>query len=247
MFLKRKRSDSELSSGSSTFSSMLRPDSNSFNFNAILAMDTSRRGFFSPRLPMPSHLPSRTMKRFRDNRPSDAEVHQHTLNLLYSAQHHHHPQQPQSPPPVNPATPIQPQANTQAQRCGGSGQQRSLHAFWDLPRSSAASTSSASSAASSPDPSPSAVVGRDRPLSTTCEDCGAWLRGSGGNVDACNDDVMMDVVVDDGGYGGFGSLDGDDHTCGACGKAVCFSCSVSNLGEHRRCLVCAGRVEWGAG
>lgn len=82
------------------------------------------------------------------------------------------------------------------------------------------------------------------PSSTTCEDCGAELRG---NSD--NDDVMMDVVVGDvdGGYGGFGSSDGDDHTCGACGKAVCFSCSVSNLGEHRRCLVCAGRGELGAG
>ncbi len=33
----------------------------------------------------------------------------------------------------------------------------------------------------------------------------------------------------------------DPHNCGACGKAVCFSCSVSNLGEHRRCLLCAGR------
>lgn len=32
---------------------------------------------------------------------------------------------------------------------------------------------------------------------------------------------------------------GSEHTCGACGKAVCFSCSVSRLGEHRRCLVCA--------
>lgn len=29
--------------------------------------------------------------------------------------------------------------------------------------------------------------------------------------------------------------------CGACGKCVCFSCSVSNLGEERRCLGCAGR------
>jgi len=33
----------------------------------------------------------------------------------------------------------------------------------------------------------------------------------------------------------------EGHSCGACGKAVCFSCSVSNLGEQRRCLACAGR------
>ncbi|KXX74573.1 Protein MEMO1 [Madurella mycetomatis] len=222
MLLKRKRSDSELSSGSSTFSSLLRPDSDSFSFDAILAMDTSRRGFFSPRLPAPSHLPSRTMKRFRNNRPSDAEVHQHTLDLLYSARHHH-PQQPQLPPTVNLATPSQPQANVQPQRCSGSGQQRSLHAFWDLPRSSTASTSNASSVASSPDPSSSVVVGRRMPSSTTCEDCGAGLRGSGDD-----DDVMMDIVVGDvdGGYSGFGSSDGDDHTCGACGRRPQRPCEV---------------------
>jgi hypothetical protein len=44
--------------------------------------------------------------------------------------------------------------------------------------------------------------------------------------------MMMDVD-------GYGSGP-DDHICGACGKAVCFSCSISNLGEHRRCLACAG-------
>lgn len=31
------------------------------------------------------------------------------------------------------------------------------------------------------------------------------------------------------------------NTCSACSRAVCFSCSVSNLGEQRRCLLCAGR------
>jgi hypothetical protein len=47
-----------------------------------------------------------------------------------------------------------------------------------------------------------------------------------------DDDAMMDID----GYGS--GL--DDWACGACGKAVCFSCSISNLGEHRRCLACAG-------
>lgn len=58
-----------------------------------------------------------------------------------------------------------------------------------------------------------------------CEDCGASLEGS-------SDSGMMDV-------------DGSDLTalaCGACGKHVCFSCSVSNLGEQKRCLHCAGRA-----
>ncbi|KAG7284084.1 hypothetical protein NEMBOFW57_010445 [Staphylotrichum longicolle] len=72
MVLKRKRSDCELGP---VFSSDQRMDSGSFNFNSMAAMDTARRGFFAPRLPTPSHLPSRTMKRFRDNRPPESEVH----------------------------------------------------------------------------------------------------------------------------------------------------------------------------
>ena len=58
-----------------------------------------------------------------------------------------------------------------------------------------------------------------------CEDCGAGL------------DDGMDV---DGGAG-------DDTACGACGKHICYSCSVSNLGEQKRCLHCAGRRVWVGG
>ena len=43
---------------------------------------------------------------------------------------------------------------------------------------------------------------------------------------------MMDVD----GFG-FGN---EDSCCGACGKTVCFSCSITNLGENKRCLACAG-------
>lgn len=32
--------------------------------------------------------------------------------------------------------------------------------------------------------------------------------------------------------------------CFGCGKHVCFSCSVSNLGEEKRCLRCANRGAW---
>lgn len=47
----------------------------------------------------------------------------------------------------------------------------------------------------------------------------------------------MDMDMD--GYA-FGWSPGDaDCVCGACGKAVCAGCSVSNLGSERRCLVCA--------
>lgn len=59
---------------------------------------------------------------------------------------------------------------------------------------------------------------------SACEDCGAGLGGVDGD--------SMD-------------LNGlEDHSCGACGKSVCFSCSVSNLGEQKRCLQCAGRRVW---
>ncbi len=65
-----------------------------------------------------------------------------------------------------------------------------------------------------------AVVGEEL-LPMSCEDCGAGLgQGGTGGTEPQHDD-----------YG----------CCGACRKAVCFSCSVTNLGEQRRCLACAGR------
>ncbi|KAK3367463.1 hypothetical protein B0H63DRAFT_81959 [Podospora didyma] len=71
MVIKRKRSESELSI-SSTFSSPQRPDNGGFNFRAM--METNPPRAFSL-----SYLPSsRTMKRIRDNRPSEAEVHRIT-------------------------------------------------------------------------------------------------------------------------------------------------------------------------
>jgi hypothetical protein len=57
---------------------------------------------------------------------------------------------------------------------------------------------------------------------TNCDDCGVGLTG-----------VDNGMEVD--------GFDNEDHSCGACGKHVCFSCSVSNLGEQKRCLRCAGR------
>lgn len=32
-----------------------------------------------------------------------------------------------------------------------------------------------------------------------------------------------------------------NHGCTSCGKQVCHSCAVSNLGMERKCLSCAGR------
>ncbi|KAK3305461.1 uncharacterized protein B0T15DRAFT_434322 [Chaetomium strumarium] len=220
MCLKRKRSESELA----VFSSTQSLSSSRFSFDAMSAMDTARRGFFVPRLPTPSHLPIRTMKRFRDNRPSESEVYQHTLDVLYSAQRRDHEphcvQPPRSPRITGTQAPTE--AHTQIRR---RGQQRSLHSFWNLPVPATSTDSLTSSPASSAMAPPSPTL-TPPGTPTNCEDCGTGL-GTGDN-----DVVMMDID----GYG----LGVEDHTCVACGKTVCFSCSVSNLGEHRQCLVCVG-------
>ncbi|KAK4236466.1 protein MEMO1 [Achaetomium macrosporum] len=198
MCLKRKRSESELS----VFPSTQLLNNDRFNFDAMSAMNTARRGFFAPRLSTPSHLPSRTLKRFRDNRPSESEVYQHTLDVLYSAQPH------------------------RQSRHGG--QQRSLHSFWNVPGPTTSTNSLASSPSSSATTPPSPALAPSS-TPTNCEDCGTWLGGGD------DDDVTMDID----GYG----LGLEGHTCVACGKAVCFSCSISNLGDHRRCLLRMGTRE----
>ncbi|KAK4153369.1 protein MEMO1 [Chaetomidium leptoderma] len=180
MVLKRKRSESELGS---VFISTPRLDGGCFNFDALSAMDTARRGFFASRLSTASHLPGRTMKRFRDNRPSESEIHQHTLDVLYSAQRwpnepHYAP--PQSPKIVHADAPIQ--AHTQSHHgC----QQRSLHSFWNLPGPAISTSSLTSSPASSAMSPPSPAIA-PRSIPTDCEDCGAGLGGG-------DHDVMMDV------------------------------------------------------
>ncbi|KAJ4291482.1 hypothetical protein N0V88_006079 [Collariella sp. IMI 366227] len=137
MVLKRKRSDSEMSLAS-VFSSTQRVENDRFNFDAMAAMDTARRGFFAPRMATPSHLPSRTMKRFRDNRPSESEVFQHTMDVLYSAQRQHRDDAPpQSPESAHTQQGfIQPHTLTPNRT-----QQRSLHSFWNFPGPSASSSS----------------------------------------------------------------------------------------------------------
>ncbi|KAK3690307.1 hypothetical protein B0T22DRAFT_380728 [Podospora appendiculata] len=199
MLNKRKRSDSELSSFSA---------SGSANF-----MDIDGRSPFSP--PRASaHVSSRTMKRFRNNRPSESQVHQHTLSLLFSAQPNTTAQIQSQPAP--PVAAVPPQPHNQLP------QQRSLHSFWNIPVSASSSTT--------PSPAPTPLGAPLQRRSTSCEDCGAGLCGEMG------DDAMMDI--DGYGFAAAGAAE-DEHSCRACGKAVCFSCSVSNLGENRRCLACA--------
>jgi len=93
--------------------------------------------------------------------------------------------------------------------------QPSLHSFWKLPSPSSAQTSSFSLSSTPP------VEVNDQ--STACEDCGVGLS---------EEDTMMDD-----GYG----FETYINSCSACERAVCFSCSVGNLGEQRRCLRCAGK------
>ncbi|OTA03134.1 hypothetical protein A9Z42_0035610 [Trichoderma parareesei] len=220
-FLKRKRSAAQLFPPSTSDSSMM-------------ALDAPA-------------LHSRTLKRYRDNRPSDEEVHQHTLDLLYSAQqrqqqeqdqnhHHHHlhhgvgpvaqdlaanqmllPVSASSDPCPLPTPPMTtPSSSSSSPTHDG---QQSLHRFWNIGSQPSSGTSSPGLA----DPLCAA------PTPTACDDCGAPLAGS----DGAGDDGM--------------DLDGSaaqDTACGACGKHVCFSCSVSNLGEEKRCLQCAGRRVW---
>jgi len=231
MFGKRKRSDSQasLSSGSTVAASPSRAGgAGAFDFMETEQQHHYQHNPFAPHAhaSTPAHLPSRTLKRFRDNRPSDAEVHQHTLHLLYSARDPHHRQQPAAavqPSPHPAQNQSRPHASAPVAALPPSRpdarQQPSLHSFWNLP--GCAATSAA----------PSPPVPRE---SSCCEDCGAALAGDGSG-----DDAMMDV--DDCG------IAGQDHGCGACGKVVCFSCSVSNLGEDRRCLGCADRKVWVGG
>jgi hypothetical protein len=215
--LKRKRSASELCSPPGADNSM---------------MDVS----------VPANLHSRTLKRYRDNRPSDDEVHrkfyewrahhhlstpnssscapaEHTLGLLYSAQQRPPQQQQQQqqqhqPQFQAPIAPLEPVPSSDA----SPNSQQSLHRFWSI--GSEPSSESSSPGLANPAAPP-----------TSCEDCGSALAGG-------NDDDEMDV--DD-------SRAAEDTACGACGKHVCFSCSVSNLGEQKRCLQCAGRRVWVGG
>ncbi|KAH6900497.1 hypothetical protein B0T10DRAFT_555034 [Thelonectria olida] len=187
MVLKRKRSVTEMSSASSSpssGSSFNSPHSVSGIINPFATIDLS-----------PIHIHSRTLKRFRNSRPSEQEVHQRTLNMLYSAQHQQHMEVMTAPEQHQPAQqPIRPDTN-----------QQSLHRFWNI--------------SSTPSTSQSVISHPTTPSS--CADCGAGFTDGSG-------DQMMDT-------------DSLAHACGACGKHVCFSCSVSNLGEQRRCLQCAGR------
>lgn len=237
MYLKRKRSESEISTTSSLLSSPLHSNnSNSMHID-------------SPSIASPNLFSSRTRKRHRDNRPNEAAVHrmpsdssslsvhqaltnstEHTLSLLYSAQQPSHMHintnyaQPPSPSSISPRTIIpNPPSN--------STHQASLHSFWQIPSNRQVSPSSDSSYTSSTSVSPKTIT-HPHLLPTNCEDCDASLANRAGG-DEMDVDTMMDIDM----YGAGEA----NHACTSCGKQVCHSCAVSNLGAERKCLGCAGR------
>ncbi|KUJ23862.1 uncharacterized protein LY89DRAFT_703179 [Mollisia scopiformis] len=214
MVLKRKRSDSDMSSASSLLSSPLS--------SKIMPIDQFQS--YPNRIPTPSLFPSRTRKRHRDNRPSEAEVHQHTLSLLFSAQQS--PQPELQPPSAFPSQePISSLPTTSQSR-----QQSSLHSFWAIPSTRQSSPSSNSSTSAPYAPAPASSLSNVFEVSN-CEDCNAALNPTG-DSDAMDVDMMMDI-----------DMNGGNHACTSCGKQVCHSCAVSNLGAERKCLNCAGRKQ----
>ncbi|KAL1899595.1 hypothetical protein Cpir12675_001363 [Ceratocystis pirilliformis] len=189
MLLKRKRSfDDSMDSSSVKNHIACSPFSNSgSNTSASLV----------------SNAPfSRTMKRVRDLRPSEEQVHQHTLNLLMKGQREHAAQQKlqllshtsssaDSAAYVSPAPSPASQANSPSQQQQNSEQsqqqaaateaavqpqQRSLHNFWKLPSTTAPAPPASMQ--------PITVV---IPEITACDDCGRVLsRGvepDGGDID----------------------------------------------------------------
>lgn len=225
MVLKRKRSDSEISTSSSLLSSPLSAS----NYMSIDSFPTNQQ------IQTPSLFSSRTRKRHRDNRPSENDVHrmqsfphasaydltlftEHTLSLLFSAQKTQPASQFASPPAAfQPQYPMPSVPSSTAQ-----SQQSSLHAFWALPSARQSSPSSISSNSSVNTPLSIAANSYFQP--TNCEDCDAPFAQDNEDVD-----MMMDI-----------DSDGGNHACTNCGKQVCHSCAISNLGKDRKCLNCAG-------
>ncbi|KAI0598456.1 hypothetical protein F4775DRAFT_555597, partial [Biscogniauxia sp. FL1348] len=221
--LKRKRSESELSPVSS--SGLGSPSKHD------ITMDMG-----GSRIATPAHLPSRTLKRFRNDRPPDEEVHQRTLNMLFTAQkqqqhqhdhqHHHQPDhqhdQPMSASTMDSPQPadafvqaVFPGAMPKLPKCTRGAMNRLLDfsGSFDLFLQRLNIPEYPPVDCSIYDP-------------TNCEDCGQRLGGVDGSVE----DNGMDVDSFDVGV---------DTACSVCGKRVCSHCSITRLGEQRRCLICA--------
>ncbi|RDW75883.1 hypothetical protein BP5796_06704 [Coleophoma crateriformis] len=192
MQLKRKRSDSEIS----TTSSLLSSPPGAYNISLDMDTQTSTPSLFS----------SRTRKRYRDNRPDENAIHQNTLSLLFSAQQSQSQSQPHpqpQPQPQSQSRPLNlpPCAFQNLANVPVPATQASLHSFWTLPKARSASNDfSASSASSTPSHAPFIQA-------TNCEDCDAALSL---DHDAMDVDMDIDVMTAGGGAENWG--------CAACGK-----------------------------
>ena len=148
---------------------------------------------------------------------------EHTLSLLYTAQ-----QAPQSSFQATPSPFSSPAPVASLPASQPTGRQSSLHSFFAIP-SAPRQTSPSSIFSNSSSTTPlTSSANKQFFEATTCEDCDASLNpenGDGMDVD------MMDIDTN----GGSG------HACTNCGKNVCHSCAVSNLGADRKCLMCAGK------
>merc|ERR1712225_199650 len=124
MVLKRKRSDSEISTSSSLLSSPL-------SASGYMSIDYPAS---HTQIPTPSLFASRTRKRYRDNRPSESEVHQHTLSLLFSGAQK--PQQAALPTSFRQSLHKPQEPVSSLPSSAQSSQQASLHSFWHGPMAS---------------------------------------------------------------------------------------------------------------
>ena len=128
-------------------------------------------------------------------------------------------QQPQ-PAPVYYEAPTAPISASAPQRS-------SLHSFWALPATRPISRDSSNNSAAS-------FSAPTYLQETHCEDCDTVL------INGDGDAMEMDIDVDMNG----GS---SDFSCSQCRKQICHQCAVSNLGQQRQCLMCAGQRRWVGG
>jgi len=202
MVLKRKRSDSEISRCSSILSS---PPS------TMMSMDIQSS---NQQIQTPSLFSSRTRKRHRDNRPSEEDVHEHTLSLLFSGQRN---QQPQIGLPFDQEPVASLAQNFPSQRS-------TLHAFWQIPNMR--QTSPSSSASSSSYGTPTGLAHSFFSNSRSCGECHGPLECDDSDIMEVDGMMEIEPVV--------------DYSCRRCAQPVCARCAVSNNGLERRCVGSSG-------
>ena len=235
MTFKRKRSDSGTSPSTSSTATFPSRDPSSSPCPDISMLDDasfSAQPIHRPEI-LPSHLNSRTRKRFRDNRPNESEI--HGTYLLQCTRYASAPFHPplltgfslattyerlflaaRSPPPTEHSTPSQNVNN----RPSPPQRQSSLHNFWLI---------------SSSTPAVSEPIMAQAPVNVTCEDCEALLPTQ-------DSDICM------GGVDG-GAADAADYACRSCSRNVCGTCAIVEVGAGRECLQCrmSSRKKWVGG